>query len=233
MSLQPGDPAIGVPGSTLLLTRQVVEQAGAEAVETKVRAEGGYRISKGVANSQGYPIKDGWHSSVGGSAVGVGSATRRPALAIEKPIKKINSIEHLVQIEGSLRESLDQVQTHKENIEKQQLTPLECYSQMGCIYPLEWVLTSSFNPYHGLLIMTVNKWFYPRNQTGFPKGRGLPCRFLLWKLFWPAERMNQQENHVDYHAGGSFEAPQPAYDTPNVVGLPHLVLVLLQYLIGV
>ncbi|RVW67194.1 hypothetical protein CK203_065148 [Vitis vinifera] len=49
----------------------------------------------------------------------------------------------------------------------------------------------------------------------------------------PAERMNQQENHVDYHAGGSFEAPQPAYDTPNVVGLPHLVLVLLQYLIGV
>eukprot|EP00261_Vitis_vinifera_P035321 XP_019076564.1 PREDICTED: uncharacterized protein LOC100258450 [Vitis vinifera] len=99
-------------------------------------------------------------------------------------VNKINSIEHLVQIEGSLRESLDQVQTHKENIEKQQLTPLECYSQMGCIYPLEWVLTSSFNPYHGLLIMTVNKWFYPRNQTGFPKGRGLPCRFLLWKLFW-------------------------------------------------
>lgn len=57
--------------------------------------------------------------------------------------------------------------------------------------------------------------------------------FLSEMKFQPAERMNQQENHVDYHAGGSFEAPQPAYDTPNVVGLPHLVLVLLQYLIGV
>ena len=49
-----------------------------------------FRLSnqQGFLNSQGYLIKDGWHSSVRGSAVGVGSATRRPALAIEKPLNR-------------------------------------------------------------------------------------------------------------------------------------------------
>lgn len=49
-----------------------------------------FRLSnrQGFLNSQGYSIKDGWHSSVRGSAVGVGSATRRPALAIEKPLNR-------------------------------------------------------------------------------------------------------------------------------------------------
>jgi hypothetical protein len=57
-------------------------QAWAVRNPNRGRSFSGYRISKG--NSQGYP--DGWHSSVGGSAVRVGSATRRSALAIEKPI---------------------------------------------------------------------------------------------------------------------------------------------------
>ena len=49
-----------------------------------------FRLSnqRGFLNSQGYSIKDGWHSSVRGSAIGVGSATRRPALAIEKPLNR-------------------------------------------------------------------------------------------------------------------------------------------------
>ncbi|KAK4598550.1 hypothetical protein RGQ29_015847 [Quercus rubra] len=43
---------------------------------------------------------------------------------------KINSVEHLGQMEDSLRESLNQIRTHKqENLQKQQLMSLECSSQ--------------------------------------------------------------------------------------------------------
>ncbi|XP_041010755.1 agamous-like MADS-box protein AGL30 isoform X3 [Juglans microcarpa x Juglans regia] len=66
---------------------------------------------------------------------------------------KIDSIEHLGQMENSLRESLNQIQTHKqENLQKQQLMSLECSSQfqhemhmpfsMGSdqqLQPLPWI----------------------------------------------------------------------------------------------
>ncbi|KAJ8773754.1 hypothetical protein K2173_006404 [Erythroxylum novogranatense] len=42
---------------------------------------------------------------------------------------KINSIEHLEQLENSLRNSLDRIRAHKENLGKQQLMSLECSSQ--------------------------------------------------------------------------------------------------------
>lgn len=42
---------------------------------------------------------------------------------------KIDSVDHLAQMENSLRESLNQIHTHKENLQKQQLMTLECNSQ--------------------------------------------------------------------------------------------------------
>ncbi|XP_034906721.1 agamous-like MADS-box protein AGL30 isoform X1 [Populus alba] len=42
---------------------------------------------------------------------------------------KINSIEHLGQLENSLRESLNQIRSHKENLGKQHLMSLECHTQ--------------------------------------------------------------------------------------------------------
>ncbi|KAJ9174266.1 hypothetical protein P3X46_017308 [Hevea brasiliensis] len=42
---------------------------------------------------------------------------------------KINNIEHLGQLENSLRESLNKIQAHKEYLGKQQLMSLECNSQ--------------------------------------------------------------------------------------------------------
>uniref|UniRef100_A0A2N9J5N1 MADS-box domain-containing protein n=1 Tax=Fagus sylvatica TaxID=28930 RepID=A0A2N9J5N1_FAGSY len=65
---------------------------------------------------------------------------------------KINSLEHLGQMEDSIRDSLNQIRTHKENLQKQQLMSLECSSQfqngmhipfrMGAeqqIQPLSWI----------------------------------------------------------------------------------------------
>ncbi|KAJ0038454.1 hypothetical protein Pint_22792 [Pistacia integerrima] len=43
--------------------------------------------------------------------------------------EKINSVEHLGQMENSIRESLNQIRLHKENIGKQQLMSLECTGQ--------------------------------------------------------------------------------------------------------
>ncbi|KAK8699763.1 hypothetical protein V6N13_115841 [Hibiscus sabdariffa] len=44
-------------------------------------------------------------------------------------IDKINNVDHLGQMEDSLKESLNQIRVHKENLGKQQLLPLECTSQ--------------------------------------------------------------------------------------------------------
>lgn len=42
---------------------------------------------------------------------------------------KINNVEHLGQMEDSLGDSLNQIRTHKDNLQKQQLMSLECSSQ--------------------------------------------------------------------------------------------------------
>ncbi|XVE85843.1 hypothetical protein DITRI_Ditri17bG0123900 [Diplodiscus trichospermus] len=44
-------------------------------------------------------------------------------------IDKINNVEHLGQMEDSLKEYLNQIRAHKENLGTQQLLPLECTSQ--------------------------------------------------------------------------------------------------------
>ncbi|KAM7269154.1 hypothetical protein ACFE04_024651 [Oxalis oulophora] len=44
--------------------------------------------------------------------------------------EKIDNVEHLGQMENSLRESLNHIQAHKENLEKQQFMSLECSSQL-------------------------------------------------------------------------------------------------------
>ncbi|KAJ7953832.1 Agamous-like MADS-box protein [Quillaja saponaria] len=64
---------------------------------------------------------------------------------------KVNSVEHLGQMENSLRESLGQIRTRKENMQKHQLMSLECANQlnemnipfrMGAdqqLQPLSWI----------------------------------------------------------------------------------------------
>ncbi|XWS64247.1 hypothetical protein CRYUN_Cryun06bG0169900 [Craigia yunnanensis] len=67
-------------------------------------------------------------------------------------IDKINNVEHLGQMEDSLKEYLNQIRAHKENLGKQQLLSLECASQfqnemhlpfrMGIeqqLQPLAWI----------------------------------------------------------------------------------------------
>ncbi|GMJ04688.1 hypothetical protein HRI_004138000 [Hibiscus trionum] len=44
-------------------------------------------------------------------------------------IDNINNVDHLGQMEDSLKESLNQIRAHRENLRKQQLLPLECTSQ--------------------------------------------------------------------------------------------------------
>ncbi|XP_021910461.1 agamous-like MADS-box protein AGL30 isoform X2 [Carica papaya] len=66
--------------------------------------------------------------------------------------EKISNVEHLEQMENSLRESLNQIRAHRENLGKQQLISLECTSQiqpsmhmpfgMGAeqqLQPLSWI----------------------------------------------------------------------------------------------
>ncbi|WRX15304.1 Transcription factor [Theobroma cacao] len=67
-------------------------------------------------------------------------------------LDKINNVEHLGQVEDTLKEYLNQIQAHKENLGKQQLLSLECTSQfqnemhvpfrMGAeqqLQPLAWI----------------------------------------------------------------------------------------------
>ncbi|PPD82653.1 hypothetical protein GOBAR_DD20413 [Gossypium barbadense] len=44
-------------------------------------------------------------------------------------VDKINNVEHLGQMEDSLKDYLNQIRAHKENLGKQQLLPIECTSQ--------------------------------------------------------------------------------------------------------
>lgn len=46
-------------------------------------------------------------------------------------IEKISSVDKLGQLEDSLKESLNQIQTHKENVQKQQLASLQCNNQFN------------------------------------------------------------------------------------------------------
>ncbi|KAM0987186.1 hypothetical protein ACFX13_011561 [Malus domestica] len=70
-------------------------------------------------------------------------------------LDKINSVEQLGHTEDSLRESLNQIRTHKENLQKQQLMSIKCTSQFQNglhipfsmnaeqqLQPLSWILTN-------------------------------------------------------------------------------------------
>ncbi|WJX62602.1 hypothetical protein P8452_47580 [Trifolium repens] len=46
-------------------------------------------------------------------------------------IEKISSVDELGQMENSLKESLNQINTHKENVQKQQLASLQCNNQFN------------------------------------------------------------------------------------------------------
>ncbi|KAM0967443.1 hypothetical protein ACFX2C_023079 [Malus domestica] len=54
-----------------------------------------------------------------------------PPVAYYSPsLDKINSVEQLGEMEDSLRESLNQIRTHKENLQNQQIMSLQCTSQV-------------------------------------------------------------------------------------------------------
>ncbi|KAJ7943451.1 Agamous-like MADS-box protein AGL30 [Quillaja saponaria] len=131
---------------------------------------------------------------------------------------KVNSVEHLGQMENSLRESLDQIQTRKE-------------SNLLLHRDIECSTSSSFGSYAGYTgtgKSTENSNFGQENglvnelrrtaslklQLGdqFPY---LPYNFSLLHdpKFQLVGEMNPLDNPVDYHVNGSFEAGRPGYDS--------------------
>ncbi|RXH69938.1 hypothetical protein DVH24_007194 [Malus domestica] len=182
-------------------------------------------------------------------------------------LDKINSVEQLGQMEGSLRESLNQIRTHKENLQKQQIMSLECTSQFQNglhipfsmnaeqqLQPLSWIPTnesrhmdlpedttllphrdmecsasSSFGSYSGYLGTGRNPEISTSEQENGilnDLSRTAPLRlqlggqfpYLPYNLnmmtdtkFQPPAEMSPQENPVEYHVNGSFEAPRPEF----------------------
>ncbi|KAM2113148.1 hypothetical protein ACFX1Q_021873 [Malus domestica] len=182
-------------------------------------------------------------------------------------LDKINSVEQLGQMEGSLRESLNQIRTHKENLQKQQIMSLECTSQFQNglhipfsmnteqqLQPLSWIPTnesrhmdlpedttllphrdmecsasSSFGSYSGYLGTGKNPEISTSEQENGilnDLSRTAPLRlqlggqfpYLPYNLnmmtdtkFQPPAEMSPQENPVEYHVNGSFEAPRPEF----------------------
>ncbi|XP_065877500.1 agamous-like MADS-box protein AGL65 isoform X2 [Euphorbia lathyris] len=49
---------------------------------------------------------------------------------------KVENVEHLRQMEDSLKESINQIRVHKENLGKCQLMPLECNNNNGMVLPM-------------------------------------------------------------------------------------------------
>ncbi|KAJ1423657.1 hypothetical protein SESBI_12293 [Sesbania bispinosa] len=66
-------------------------------------------------------------------------------------LDKVSNVNQLEQMENSLKQSLNQIQTHKENIQKQQLASLQCHNQFNEMHipfrmsaqqhlqPLSWI----------------------------------------------------------------------------------------------
>lgn len=183
---------------------------------------------------------------------------------------KINSMEHLGQMEDSLRESLNQIQTQKqENLGKQQLMSLGSTSQfqngmhipfrMGVdqqLQPLSWIPNNdsqhmvlpddpsllsqrdlecpvsssygSYSSYFGIgkeseisnsgqengvlteLSRTTPLSLQLGGQYSYPQYNP---NLMSNTKFQPGAEMNLQENSLEYHVDGSFEAPQAGFDT--------------------
>ncbi|KAG4394435.1 hypothetical protein GLYMA_20G034000v4 [Glycine max] len=95
---------------------------------------------------------------------------------------KINSVDQLGRMENSLRESLDQIRTHKENVKKQQqLVSLQCNNQLNemnipfrmtaqQLQPLSWIVNDNDQ---NIVLPEDSNMFLHNNQTD-----------SLW--FWPS-----------------------------------------------
>ncbi|KAG4378782.1 hypothetical protein GLYMA_17G101300v4 [Glycine max] len=66
-------------------------------------------------------------------------------------LEKINNLEHLRQMEDSLRESINRVSLQKENLGKHQLISLECANQEGMTLPLMMTSLQESQPLSWLL----------------------------------------------------------------------------------
>ncbi|KAM5567225.1 agamous-like MADS-box protein AGL30 [Rosa sericea] len=181
---------------------------------------------------------------------------------------KINNVDQLGQMEDSIRESLNQIRTHKENLQKQQLMSLECTSQFQNglhipfsmsteqqLQPLPWIpsnenqhivlpedpnllphrdiecsASSSFGSYSGYLgtgkspeisnsgqengiLNDLSRTAPLRLQLGGQFSSYLPynLNMLTDTKFQQPTEMSPQENPVEYHVNGSFEAPRPDF----------------------
>ncbi|KAL5749195.1 hypothetical protein ACOSP7_023798 [Xanthoceras sorbifolium] len=87
---------------------------------------------------------------------------------------KIDSMEHLRQMENSLRESMSRIRLHKENIEKHQLMSLEYTSQNGMHLPLLMSGVQENQPL-AWLPNNDNQHMLVQNEPNFLPQRDIGC----------------------------------------------------------
>ncbi|KAH1264605.1 Agamous-like MADS-box protein AGL30 [Glycine max] len=101
-----------------------------------------------------------------------------------------NSVEQLGQMENSLKESLNQIRSHKENIQKQEFASLQCNNQRARQAILLGVMP--------MIMAQVPKHIF---------------QFLSKKMVQLTPEMKPNENHVDYNVNGTIEAARTEYDS--------------------
>nr|POF21245.1 agamous-like mads-box protein agl30 [Quercus suber] len=132
---------------------------------------------------------------------------------------KINSVEHLGQMEDSLRESLNQIRTHKENLQKQQFMSLECSSQFqnGMHIPFRIGAEQQLQPLSWLPNNDSRQIMFPEDPN-LLSHRDVECSASsslgsYSGYFGTAAQMNQQEDPLEYHVSGNFGTSRPGYET--------------------
>ncbi|KAF7806205.1 agamous-like MADS-box protein AGL65 isoform X1 [Senna tora] len=85
-------------------------------------------------------------------------------------LEKINNVEHLRQMEDSLRESINRIRLHKENFGKNQLVSLECANQLqeGITLPLMMAGLQETQPLSWLLHNDNNQLILPSEPKFLP-----------------------------------------------------------------
>ncbi|KAA8532967.1 hypothetical protein F0562_032916 [Nyssa sinensis] len=98
---------------------------------------------------------------------------------------KINSIEQLVQMEDSLRKSLNQIQTHKDDLAKQSVLALGCTNQFQNgmqlpfssspeqqlqVQPLSWIPNDDSQP---MVLLHEDPNLFPKRETEYSAGTSI------------------------------------------------------------
>ncbi|XP_028753691.1 agamous-like MADS-box protein AGL65 isoform X2 [Neltuma alba] len=85
-------------------------------------------------------------------------------------VEKINNVEHLRQMEDSLKESINRVRLHKENLGKHQLMSLECANQLqeGITLPVIMAGLQEAQPLSWLMNNDINQLILPSEPKFLP-----------------------------------------------------------------